>query len=73
MNAKNKANEILQMSEFPYTRPQCDAVFEQLLQMHEWTAKQAEEAFCELCQTKGLRGCNGIGCDNFKLFKSKME
>lgn len=43
------------------------------MRMHEWTAKQAEKAFCELCQTKGLQGCNEDGCDNLKLFKSKIE
>lgn len=40
-----KANELLQSSEFPYTKAQCDAVFALMMQMAKWKDEQYKTAY----------------------------
>ena len=40
MTNQEKASELLQLSEFPNNKNQCDAVFELLMQMAQWKDEQ---------------------------------
>ena len=40
MTDEEKASELLQLSEFPNNKNQCDAVFELLMQMAQWKNEQ---------------------------------